>query len=242
MMYIYLYYRCNSSSFDDDISNKENNCDNVKKRKLYPHKFNTNWTEQFSWLKKYKENAFCNVCDLKLIGSITHIKRHEQTNKHKTNYQIYKQHHKMEDFVKDDKTILNDRKVYSAELKLIMFLHEHNLPFLLMDHLPKLISSICPDSDIAKSINCGRTKATIITNECLAVEQLKLLQKLLSDEKCYYSIIIDETTDVSIKKCLAVVIRFVHKNKVRDKFLGLIEVESASAEALFNTVIELLTK
>lgn len=95
MMYIYLYYRCNSSSFDDDISNKENNCDIVKKRKLLkkekPHKFNTDWTEQFPWLKKYKENAFCNVCDLKLIGSITHIKRHEQTNKHKTNYQITSQ-------------------------------------------------------------------------------------------------------------------------------------------------------
>lgn len=54
-------------------------------------------------------------------------------------------------------------------------------------------------------------------------EQLRLLKKLLSEEKCYYSIILDKTTDVSIKKCLAVVIRFVYKNKVRDKFLGLIE-------------------
>lgn len=44
-VYLYLYYRCNSSSFDDDISNKENNCDIVKKKKLYPHKFNTDWTE-----------------------------------------------------------------------------------------------------------------------------------------------------------------------------------------------------
>lgn len=169
---IYLFHRCKSSDkISDKASNKENDCSIAKKRKNYQYKFNNNWTEQFPWLSKYKNNyAFCNLCDLKLVGSFTHIKRHEQTNKHKSNYRTCKQHPKMETFVKSDKTVLHEKKVYSAELKLIMFLHEHNLPFLLMEHLPKLISSICPDSDIAKSINCGRTKTTVITNECLAIE------------------------------------------------------------------------
>lgn len=96
-------------------------------------------------------------------------------------------------------------------------------------------------SNIAKNINCGRTKATVITNECLAKEQLEVLQRVFLEE-CYYSIIIDETTDVSTKKCLAAVIRFFYKNKIRDKFLGLISIWSANAETLFNSVIELLTK
>lgn len=95
---------------------------------------------------------------------------------------------------------------------------------------------------IAKNINCGRTKATAITNNCLAIEQLEVLQKIFSEENSYYSIIIDETTDVSTKKCLATVIRFVYKNKVKDKFLGLIPVHSADAETLFNSIVELLIK
>jgi len=58
-------------------------------------------------------------------------------------------------------------------------------------------------------INCSRTKAIAITSECLAKEQLEVLQKDVLEEKCYYSIIIDEATDVSIKKYLAVVIQFL---------------------------------
>lgn len=72
------------------------------------------------------------------------IKRHEQSNKHKENYKICKQSIKIKDFVKNDKITIHEKNVYSTELKLIMFLHEHNLPFLLMEHLPKLLCSVCP--------------------------------------------------------------------------------------------------
>ncbi|XP_029669925.1 uncharacterized protein LOC115239507 [Formica exsecta] len=60
--------RCKSSDkISDKASNKENDCSIAKKRKNYQHKFNNNWTEQFPWLSKYKNNyAFCNLCDLKL--------------------------------------------------------------------------------------------------------------------------------------------------------------------------------
>lgn len=109
-----------------------------------------------------------------------------------------------------------------------------------MEHLPKLICSVCLDSLIARKITCTRTKAKAITNECLAKEQLESLQRIFIKENFYYSIIIDETTDVSTKKCLAVIIRFFNKDKVRDNFLGLIQVQSATAEALFHAVKELL--
>ncbi|XP_075533772.1 uncharacterized protein LOC142566774 [Dermacentor variabilis] len=42
-----------------------------------------------------------------------------------------------------------------------MFVAEHNLPFTVMDHLPKLLKKICPDSDIAKQIACSRTKTSV---------------------------------------------------------------------------------
>lgn len=65
--------------------------------------------------------------------------------------------------------------VKSAELKLLMFLHEHNLPFLLIYHLPHLLRSVCPDSQVAKQIKCARTKSTTLTKECIAKYQLDLI-------------------------------------------------------------------
>lgn len=50
-----------------------------------------------------------------------------------------------------------------------------------------------------------------------------------------YSIIVDESTDVSTTKQLAIVVRVVNSEKcsVHDKFLQLIDVKDSSAEGLF---------
>lgn len=54
---------------------------------------------------------------------------------------------KIDKFVLNEKANLHEKNAYSAKLKLTMFLHEHNLPFWAMvDHLQKLVASICPDS------------------------------------------------------------------------------------------------
>lgn len=135
----YFYFRAIS-----DL-NESQNKENIKK-KNYQHKFNNNWIEQFPWLKKSNENrAFCTTCDIKIVGSLTRVKRHEQSNKHKDNYEMSKQCMKIDKFIKTDEMRIQENNIFSAELKLIMFLHEHNLPFLLMDHLPKLLRSVCAD-------------------------------------------------------------------------------------------------
>lgn len=224
-----------------DIRDKENDRNNHKHKKKYLHKFSNNWLDRFPWLKSVENRPFCVTCKMKLVGSITHLERHSQSNKHKKKYEIGKTYPKIQTFVENTSQMTLNKNVYSAELKLVMFLHEHNLPFLLMEHLPRLICSVCPDSHIAKNIPCSRTKATAITNECLAKEQLESLQRVFVNEDRYYSVIIDETTDVATKKCLAIIVRFFSEDKVRDKFLGLIQVQSATAEALFNAVKDLLT-
>lgn len=126
-----------------------------------------------------------------------------------------------------------EKLVKSRELKMTMFLHEHNLPFLLMDHLPKLIVSVCPDSKIAKGIICCRTKATSLTKECIAKEQISEISEKLRLN--VFSIIIDETTDISTEKSLAIVARFYDSGECKDRFLGLIKVKSCSADDIFKT-------
>lgn len=238
-----------SGVHDTDLENEEN--DNpeespMKKKRIFTHKFNDQWLNEYPWIMKSDKKGvpFCKTCRVTIAGSSTHLRRHSQSKKHINHTKKSRFSQKIDSFVQDQKKIQHKENVFAAELKLSMFLHEHNLPFLLMDHLPKLIYSVCPDSSIAKDIECGRTKVTAITNECLATESLSILLNSLRASGGFYSLIVDETTDTSTKKSLAVVIRFYHQKlqKVKDCFLGLLEVESGDSQSLFNCICELLNK
>lgn len=129
-------------------------------------------------------------------------------------------------------TIPKKNTIKAAEVKLVAFLNEKNLPSVLMDHLPKLIVSACPDSNIAKDLKISRTKASTLTITQLMQEALTDLKSCLNLNKSY-SLIIDETTDLSTTKSLAVLIRFCDNVSVKDRFLGLIQVHNATADGLF---------
>ncbi|XP_011876164.1 PREDICTED: zinc finger MYM-type protein 1-like [Vollenhovia emeryi] len=89
-------------------------------------------------------------------------------------------------------------------------------------------------------MKCSRTKATAITKDCLAPEAKEEICRRVKDN--VYSLIIDETTDIDTKKSLAIIIRFFDEKKmsVVDKFLGLVELETANAENIHKTVLKCL--
>ena len=45
-------------------------------------------------------------------------------------------------------------EIKKADLDLAAFVLEHNLEYNVMEHLPALLPKICPDSQIAKKIQC----------------------------------------------------------------------------------------
>lgn len=99
-----------------------------------------------------------------------------------------------------------------------------------MDDFPQLMADIFPDSTIAKSLQIKRTKATgTIINKLGPTAENDVISII---KKKYFSVIVDETTDISTQKSLVLVARVWvdAKHKVCDKFLGLVEVESCSAE------------
>lgn len=58
----------------------------------------------------------------------------------------------------------------------------------------------------------------------------------------YFSIIVDKTTDVSVKKSLVVLARFYKNHKVVDHYLSLIEVKDSSAKNLYEAIIDFFTR
>lgn len=51
-----------------------------------------------------------------------------------------------------------------ATIMMICFLAEHNLPFLIADHLTDLCKAMFPDSAIAQGLHLKRTKCTELTS------------------------------------------------------------------------------
>lgn len=106
-----------------------------------------------------------------------------------------------------------------------------------MNHLPKLIKKICPDSKIAQQLKCGDNKCkSIISNVLASVSHNNLMNDLKTHQ---FSVILDESTDRSAIKHLALVIRIVKEPfNIMDRFVTLIEVNSATSQALYDHVIQ----
>ena len=83
---------------------------------------------------------------------------------------------------------------------------KHHIPFTVSDHCAKLFASMFRDSAIAKSFKCGRKKATAII-EVVAQEIKKGMFSRLQESQ-FFSIQIDETTDITIDQQCGVMLRF----------------------------------
>ena len=93
--------------------------------------------------------------------------------------------------------------VRDAEIRMAAFISEHNLSFNIMDHFSELLPKLCPDSKIAAQFKSKRTKTKCIVRNALApCIHEELVEKWKTK---HFSVIIDETTDVSTAKELAVV-------------------------------------
>ena len=97
---------------------------------------------------------------------------------------------------------------------------------------------IFPDSEIVQTIKIKKTKASYVMQEGITWEEVESVSSICRDNK--FSIIIDESTDISVSQILAIVVRFYHNRKVTDALLAAIEVEDSSAESMYATVKGLL--
>ena len=62
----------------------------------------------------------------------------------------------------DAEALLN-LQIKTASILICTFISEHNLPFLLADHMTELFKEMFPDSKIAQGITMGHTKCTEVS-------------------------------------------------------------------------------
>lgn len=111
-----------------------------------------------------------------------------------------------------------------------------------MDHLSEVLSEAFHDSEIARNFACKRTKAAHLIYDVMGpVFKENLLTDLRSCslDVPRFSVIIDESTDVSTSKILALTAMFYSNTSsmVKTKFLTTVELEGETAEIIFNTLV-----
>lgn len=207
----------------------------VKKKMKIVRNFNEKWTckaEFKNWLtqkKDFKGNnmGYCNVCGSFLSPHLTEIKRHGLSKKHLQSIKQVAQQPSVSTVFKMSSLT---EKTRIGELKMTALLAKKNLPFSLMDTLTPLLSSVFTDSQIAKNMTLKRTKSSTIMKNVLSKSLLDEICYTLKQPGCFYSLIMDESSDISEKKQCAIVVIYFNTEAmvVETKFLDIIETASGN--------------
>lgn len=189
-------------------------------------------------MKKVGDSAFCQYCYVTLANNKTLLKRHEETASHKKKQSQYKTTHSIIDVIQKSSSVQGEFSKLKIEMTLTMYCLKNHLTFSIMDSLPELLKVVSSDS--IKGINCKRTKATALVNNILGPYSLEKLSKYLRNH--VFSLIIDETTDVSTTKSLVLVVRLFdnESQKIKDQFFALLELKNADAESIYSVIMNKL--
>lgn len=204
-------------------------------KKTPNRKFKTEWIKSYPWLKELENGKKCKICDLNITGSQFHIQRHAESEGHKKNESDAKGLPKIDNFIAKTTSVDSvSNKAKDLEIMLTLFVAEHNLPFTILDHLNYVLKNGITDSNIVKSLIINRNKGTKIVKDCIGPSNSKQVINLCQQQ--YYSIIVDESTDRSVSKNLAILIR-IYDGVCADRFLTLIHVSDGTAESIFNAIM-----
>ena len=126
------------------------------------------------------------------------------------------------------------------EQRICIFLAEHNLPLRLADSLIPLLRKLFPKDQALAGVTLGKQKATnILRQNFLLVLQNQLVELL---KTTFFSVIIDETTDCTIDKQLAIMVVFFSEKdlKLHVKVLDMVKCSDGSAEGLTNRIEQVI--
>ena len=208
--------------------------------------FKEAWTEKYNWLdKNYAKDkrAYCKICEefVGYSGGANDLKKHGENSTHIRNAtkSAPKPQEQLDILLKDFTS--HDAKVQEAEIRLAAWVAATNKPLNMFENFLPLLNGIA-ESSVIKDIKLGATKCTAVITNVLGQCQHNYLVDLMKSSM--FSILIDESTDVSAKKSLCITIRIFDKerHKICDCFYDLPEATDASAYGLTNLILDRFAK
>ena len=183
--------------------------------------------------------CYCKVCS----AEITSLKKnallqHEKTTKHvKKCGDVAAVPKRIESFFGDS---AEKTKVKEFEIKYSVSIACHS-SIRSVDHFSDVIKEYAKKSPL-ENLKLHRTKcAKLITNVVAKAYHEELIEELRGVK---FSLLIDESTDVSVSKLLCLCVRFysTKENVMKTEFLALLQITSATGENLFKVISEYFAK
>ena len=138
---------------------------------------------------------------------------------------------------------INTREEASTmEVKMCLFIAEHNLPLSISQALLSLLQSMFPSDIALKNVRLSKQKATNVVRQVIGFDYLNEAVSVLRSRK--FSFIIDEKTDKSTAKQLAILATFfdIESFKGKQYLLDMTEVEDGSAQGIYSAVKKTFTE
>ena len=182
-----------------------------------------------------KAKPYCGLCEQMLTCSKTGIKRHASSKKHQSREKLTTTTRSLSHMVS---RISNDDVATTMEVKICAFIAEHNLPLSISDSIVAFLCSMFPNDDPLKKVKLGKQKATNVIRQVLGFDYLQDMVTLLRSN--VFSIIIDEATDKSTQKQLAIVAVLFNVEKFELEYwlVDMVETEDGSADGIYSKIKE----
>ena len=204
-------------------------------------KFLHDYTTDWPVLKPSTKGAnFCYCCTCRLDFSIGHggrddCKRHVACKRHKEYAELRRTCPSVSSMFKQKETPLM-LKTTKAEALLVTTLVDSNLPLSAADKFTKTLKEMFPDSEIARSLQCGRSKATAMLQELAADSKTTLAQRMKNRP---FTVSTDGSNDAG-SKLFPIVVRTVDETSaVRSDVLSVPQCEGpATGRNIFNLIAD----
>ena len=185
-----------------------------------------------------ENKPFCIACNKTIRCHKTDLIAHSQTVRHLNNMSSLNNEATGGDNNNNFSTNLSHKdKVKRAEIKVSAFFAKHNIAFCTVDHLIPLLKDICIEPKVVQDLSLARHKCMKIIKNVIAKHETETLIQSL--KTCRFSILIDESIDISNTKLLCVLVKYVSSvnNKVITQLLELLPLDSTdcSANKIFET-------
>ncbi|XP_045033554.1 uncharacterized protein LOC116929664 isoform X2 [Daphnia magna] len=196
----------------------------LKLREFQPwldHKFNS---------RKKIVTAYCKACN-------KHIQKHSERESHKAATLVFLAGEGERERAKQFFGKSESKKVLILTVRICAYIAENDFPLSLVDSFLALLKSMFPDDKVLSKVNLGRTKCSNIIRYGFGTYLTDALKKRLSET--FWSLVIDETTDVSTVSQLAVMVHYWDKCKKRfivEPF-DLIDLIDGTAKGIISTLI-----
>lgn len=202
----------------------------------YAQKFREEWLKDNNFkewivvLENDNNKVRCRFCKCDIRTKRYDLNQHLKTKKHLETTKNFSTSRALTTFIKPITT-----KTAQAEGAICLFVAAHS-SVLSCDHLGELCKKCFKSSEAADSMKLHRTKCTGIICNVLAPHFQKELKNKINNGP--FSILIDESTDISVLKFLGITIMYFDTDikQVTSTYLSLVEMESCDAEALTNAI------